>query len=60
MKYVDREMSCVKLIPYSNGKEIFMKQRDLKEMIFFAVEEVLVIIDVLVLRLRGIIVMQAC
>ena len=37
-----------------------MKRTSITEMVFFAVEDVLVLIDVLVLRLRGIIIMQAC
>ena len=37
-----------------------MKRYTWKEMVFFAAEEVLALIDVLVLRLRGIIIMQAC
>ena len=37
-----------------------MKRTGITEMVFFAVEDVLVLIDVLVLRLRGIIIIQAC
>lgn len=54
------EVSCVKLLPYKQKGDLNMKRHSLKDMIFFAVEDVLVIIDVLVLRLGGIIIMQAC
>ncbi len=37
-----------------------MKRTSIRKSVFFAVEDVLVLIDVLVLRLRGIIIMQAC
>ena len=37
-----------------------MKRTSIRKSVFFSVEDVLVLIDVLVLRLRGIIIMQVC